>query len=503
VLALLLAGGVVGVRAANGPGEPGGAPEPPKGGGTLRLLSEDRFASLDPAALGSPRQRDVGRLLYRTLMTYGSDGHSVRPDLATGPGVPSAGGRVWTYALRSARYENGNDVVADDVVRGIRRSLARGALPGGWLAGVAAPDRATLVLRFARPFADADWFVALIGAAPVPPTGISASGPYRLASLVVGSSFRLVRNESWDGERPGPDEVDAQLGLSGPAIDRRILAGTGEDAFAVTDKPVLDVVPATDHRQVSGADGSLLFTAMNLRRGPFVDLKVRQALEVAFPVARLRSPATAVATDLLPPSVPGHHDLDLYGQKARDHAGDPARARKLLREAGYDAPVAVTAAVPASAAAMGEVLRSALAPAGFQVTVTVVPDARYYETVGVPARQPDLVSYAWSPDWLTPSAVIPQLFTCAALTTTGNHNVANHCDRGFDQQVALALAELDPKAREAMWRALDERLVAEAVVVPRSFGVSTSLVGARVRGAKSAVCFGGAVDLLRLTLHQG
>jgi peptide/nickel transport system substrate-binding protein len=164
--------------------------------------------------------------------------------------------------------------------------------------------------------------------------------------------------------------------------------------------------------------------------------------------------------------------------------------------------VTVTAAVPRSAAAVGEALRTGLAPAGFRVLVTAVPDAAYYATVGVAARQADLVLYAWSPDWLTGSAVIPPLFTCAALTATANHNVAQHCDPGFDRQVDIALGTLDDDDREAMWRALDRRLVEEALVVPRSFGVATALVGPAVRDAEPAVCFGGMVDLLRVRLRS-
>jgi peptide/nickel transport system substrate-binding protein len=505
LLALVLVGvgTAVGVRAARSPAPgPATASAPAAAGGTLRLLSADRWPTLDPAALVSPQQRDVGRLLYRTLMTYGSDGRSVVPDLATGPGTPSSGGRVWTYHLAPSRYEDGAALVAGDVVRGMRRSLARRGLPAGWLAAATAPDAATVVLAFRRPFADADWFAALTGAAPVPAAGVRASGPYRVASRTSGS-FRLVRNEHWTGSRPGPDEVDAELGLASTGIDQRLLASSGEDAFAVTDKPVLGLARVPDDRRVSGPDGSVLFTALDLRRGPFVDLKVRQALEVAFPVAEVRSAGTTPATDLLPPPFPGHRDLDLYGGKDHGHAGDPATARQMLRAAGYQQPVVVRAAVPRSAAAMGAVLRTALDAAGFDVRLRVIPDASYYATVGVAATQPDLVSYAWSPDWPTASAVLPPLFGCQALTATGNANVANHCDKGFDQQMARSLAELDPKRRAVLWQALDERLVAEAVVVPRAFGTSSALVGTRVRHAESALCYGGAVDLLRLTLQTG
>ena len=508
-LVLLLAG--VGFLVLRGSGSsspratrpaPSASPDP--GGGVLRLLSENRFASLDPTSLLSPRERDLGRLLYRTLLTYDGDGRTLVPDLATDRGTASAGGRVWTYALRpGAVYADGTPVLAADVVRGILLARQRAALPAGLLRAASAPDALHVVLTFGAPFADADSLVALTATAPVPVRGARASGPYQLAAL-SGSSFRLVRNPRWTGTPPGPDEVVAELGLDGPTIDQRLAAGAGGDAFAVTDKPALDIAPAGRDHVVSGPDGSVLFAAMDTRRGPFSDLKVRQALEVAFPLKAVRDAAggDAVgtpATDLLPPAFPGHQDLDLYGGKARKHAGDPSRAQRLLSDAGLPQGVAITVALPRSASAVGAALREGLAPAGFRATVTEVPDARYYDAVGRPATQPDLVLFAWQPDWLTASAVVPPLFTCAALTATANRNVAQHCDPGFDQQVQIALAATDDDTRAAIWRALDRRLVEEARVVPRSFGVASALVGPDVRGARSALCFGGMVDLLRLT----
>jgi peptide/nickel transport system substrate-binding protein len=328
-------------------------------------------------------------------------------------------------------------------------------------------------------------------------------------------SFRLVRNPAWEASadpavRAAPDEVVAELGLDGASIDRRLMASAGDDASAVTDKPALDVSASVpDHRLVQGPDGSVLFTAMDIRRGPFADIKVRQALEVGYPLAATRAAAggsaiSTAATDLLPPNFPGHQDLDSYGQQDRDFAGDPGRARRLLTDAGYPDGVSVTTVVPRTdtARSVAAVLTAGLAKAGFRLTVTTVDEDDYYDAVGVPARQPDLVSYAWSADWPTPSAIIPPLFTCAALAPAANHNVAGHCDHGFDQQVDAANAEPDADTREARWAALDRRLVEEAIVVPRSFGVSTSIIGSAVRHAQSALAFGGAVDLANLTLQR-
>ena len=56
-------------------------------------------------------------------------------------------------------------------------------------------------------------------------------------------SLRLVRNEAYvahDVVQAQPDEIDAELGLEGATIDRRLLSSAGTDAFAVTDKHLLE-----------------------------------------------------------------------------------------------------------------------------------------------------------------------------------------------------------------------------------------------------------------------
>lgn len=505
----LAAGG--GAFAAVSPGGPPRnearpSPSPTSGGGVLRFLTDSAFRSLDPARLTTARERNVGRLLYRSLMTYGEDGTSVVPDLARGPGVPSRGGRTWTYALRpDAVYDDGTQIVAADVVRGFRRAEAMRAPTGGATASVVGTS---VVLQFAVPFADADSVATFMAFAPVPAQGVQPSGPYTLSSFTPGSSFRLIRSEAYVGDvvRAEPDEIVGELGLDGKAIDRRLFESAGDDAHAVTDKAQLEPTTVAPKKRVArGLDASVLFTALNNRRGPFTDVKVRQAFEVAFPLSAVRSAAGGpavgdYATDVLPPFLDAHLDADVYGQKKKDFDGDPLRARNMLAEAGYTDGVALTTVVPTTSLPAAQALKEGLASSGFDLTITTVVPARYYATIGTAATAPDLAAYAWSPDWLTPSAYLPPLFTCAALTPTGNHNVAQHCDPAFDAQIRTALATTDPEDRDHRWNLLDLRLVQEAIVVPRFYGTTTALVGKRIGHARSTLAFGGAVDLGNVTL---
>ena len=532
-----------------------GAPSQTKGG-VLHYLSQSDFEHLDPARVSGPAASDFGRLLYRTLMTYdtksGTADTKVVPDLAESPGTPSDDAKTWTYKIKKGqKYEDGTEITAQDVKYGVERTFSADLLEGpsyyntllanastykgpyrdkSDFKSVETPDRYTIVFHFAKPFADADYAAALTTTAPVPvkkDTGVKydnrpfSSGPYKIKTYQRGKAIDLVRNPFWDPKSSPaigayPDEVVGELALDGATIDQRIATGNGEDANAVTDKPNLE--PASLQKYLNndryknfvykGLDGSTVYSAMNTVRGPFEDIKVRQAFEVAYPLATARTAAGGplvgdFATDVLPPSLTSHQDLDVYGQKANDFKGDPARAKQMLADAGYPNGVTITTDVtdtgPASKVAAA--VKAALAPAGFELDVKQIALSNYYDTIGQPATQPDLVAYAWIPDWPSASRVIPPLFTCSAIKPQGNHNPSNYCDKGFDAQVDRALAETDRSKQEQIWKALDKLLIEEAVVLPRYFGITTWLYGKSVKNVRSSLPFGGEIDLANVAVQ--
>lgn len=529
------------------------APVVGKKGGTLTVLAQADFEHLDPARSYVTNASDFGRLLYRTLTTYankpGLAGTQVVPDLATDLGTPSDGAKTWTFHLKpGAKYEDGSAITSQDIKYGVERTfsdlLPEGAPyfntllvgagtykgpykdPTGDLKGVETPDATTIIFHFMKPLADMRYAAALPTTAPVPKakdTGVKydarpfSSGPYKIESYVRGKSIKVVRNTYWDPKSSPaigayPDVIEGLFNLDGATIDQRLLADQGPDQTALEDvsvqpENVLKVTtdPALKARTITGFDNSVNYVAMDTTKAPFDKVAVRQAMEVAYPkfAARLAgggSTAGDFAHSVIVPTLSAHKDFNLYptpGDK-----GDPAKAKQMLAAAGFPNGVKVTLGETNTPAGLkvAAAVKAGLAPAGFDVTIIPIDPAKYYDTIGTPAKQPNLVNYGWIADWPSASTVIPPLFTCGAIKPSGNNNVANYCNKDFDALSNKALATTDPKAADAIWGQLDQMLLKDAVVVPTLYGKVLSLYGSKVKNAYAGLPFGGEADLANVSV---
>lgn len=524
-------------------------------GGTLYYLNDADFEHLDPARNYVTDTGDFGRLLYRTLTTYapagGVPGTKVVPDLATDLGTASDNAKTWKFTIKQGlKYEDGSEITTADIKYGVERTFSdqlpegppylHDALVGGdaykgpykdkaGLASIETPDKYTIIFHFKDPFADFPYAAALTTTAPVPPTrdtGVKydlrpfSSGPYVLSSYDRGKTFTMTRNKYWDratdpARGAYPDKIIGYVSLDRATIDQRMIADNGPDKDAVTIKIIepenvtrATTDPAIKSRVISGSDGSTIYTAMDVSKGPTKDIKVRQAIEFAWPkkAARIAGGGPLVvgdfAHDIIPPSLSSHQTFNLY-DTGPDDAGDPVKAKQLLADAGY--PNGVTVSLGVNSTPVGQrvaaVIKAGVAKAGITLKIVLIDPSKYYDTIGTPSKQPNLVSYAWIADWPAASTVIPPLFTCGVIQPQGNNNVANYCDKDFDAKVEKAKAETDLKKADVLWGELDRQLIEQAVVIPRYFGKSISIQGSDIKNYWSALPFGGQVDVANVSVR--
>jgi peptide/nickel transport system substrate-binding protein len=524
-------------------------------GGTLSVLNQGGITHLDPARLYTSGGGNIPSLLFRTLTTRnrlpGEAGTKPAPDLATDLGTPSDGAKTWTYKLRDGiLFEDGTPITSKDVKYGIERSFAP-ELPGGapylrdWLVDAAGyqgpykqpdgiraietPDDKTIVFRLRKAEGDFPFLATATQFAPVPRAkdkGVDyekhpiSSGPYMVASYEQKKSLSLVRNPHWSAKNDPlryacPDKIEVTAGLDAAVINQRLVTGAGQDANAVTTDAVvgpeqlaqLGTGSELDKRVARGEFPSTTYLAFNLKKKPFDNQKVREALSYAVNrtsvVNALGGSAVAgPSTTFLPPQAAlGYQPYDYF--PAGD-SGDPAKARQLLAEAGLTNPGIELAHENDDTNGLGPkvaaAVQDAFKQAGVAVTLTAIDSATYRDVTGKPATQPALSLQSWGADWPSGGPFLIPIFDGRQIITAGgNFNLAQYNDPAVNAEIDAINALTDPAAAARRWGALDARIGKLALVIPLTHPKDVYLYGKNV---KNAVPDGwrGTYDLARVSV---
>ncbi|WP_455358636.1 ABC transporter substrate-binding protein [Streptomyces sp. SYSU K21746] len=531
----------------------GPAPELPgaKPGGTVSVLQRDAFEHLDPGQIYVSDELIMQTLYNRTLTTYKIDDRTGRVtlvgDLATDTGKPSDGGRTWTYTLKDGlKFEDGTPITSKDVRHGIERLYAkyqtngptylqqwlsgagqeyRKALPDGPYGGkhlpdsvLATPDDRTIVLKFGQPRAEVPFAVAMPNIAAVPAAKDTkekydkapvASGPYKVRNFKPGKSIEFVRNENWDPKTDAVrhqyvDRFQVSFGHQWVDSTRRLLADQGADKTGMT------WTNAVDPSQISTVLANRAATPRTFTRTqPYVDVvsinmdrikdkRVREALAWAWPSGQVLQQyggpkAGEVAGSLVGPTLKGYQDFDPFGKK-KYPAGNPAKARALLKEAGAEGRTIVYAYAntgPAQNAAV--VVERALEKAGFQVEKKEVDSSTYYTQIGKVKNTFDAYRSSWGADWPSASTVVPPLYDGKNVyDDSANYSHLN--SKPVNDEIARIekIGDIDEAGDE--WMKVSQKILTDEVPqVPLFFNRLYTLWGSGIGGVKWHEPY-GAVD---------
>ncbi len=525
----------------------------PQRGGTLTVLSNQDFSHLDPARNWVMPDMDFGtRLLYRTLVTYraapGAQGSELVPDLAEDLGTPSDGAKTWTFRLKPGlKYEDGTPITAQDIKHNVERSFSPD-LPGGpdyaarYLAGaegyqgpaqgrhldsVKTPDARTIVFELHKPFAEFPFAATLPTFAPVPPEQDKgpqydnrpfSSGPYKIESYTRDKRMVLVRNTHWDPKSDSvrkayPDRIVVTMGLKGNQVDDRLIASSGADASAISwaqlrPESLPKVLTKADvkARLLAESSSCTEMLQMHTGRAPFDDPKVRRAVQWALDreaiVTAAGGPAVAEAAAA---AMPG----SLFtGGKQPDTlkiplAGDPEKAKGLLKEAGKGAGFTTRLTVSTGDKAIGEAIQQALGKAGIEVTIDTVDPSAFYDTIGDTRNRTDLVYTGWCPDFPSGTTFLPFVFDGRSIKEKGNSG--NHSlfkDDATMKRMDEIAAMTDGDAANKAWQELDAQILAKAPVAPAATKRRSLLVGTNVAGAYGHTSWGGQIDYATVGLKD-
>ncbi len=315
-----------------------------------------------------------------------------------------------------------------------------------------------------------------------------SDGPYKIVSYVPTRGFQLARNPAWDPRtdhlrRAYVDRITITEGLSADNVQQQLEAGTAEMEWDAYPPPqdLPGLLSSNDKRLLIAPGGPYyvalnVYLALNQYAGPMRKKLVRQAANYAVDknavIQILGGKRIAATTNqvILPGNVGYIPNFDPYPNKNGN--GDPAKARKLLAQAGYpnglDIKFLYSTLEPGPRIAQS--LQASLQRAGFRVKLIPATGSDFYgKYLYVPSTAKrgvwDIASPGWIPDWFGNNgrSVIQPLFTNPA---PGSSDFGGYSSAVTNRLVAKALTSTSPAQAEAQWRQANAQLMKDAATVP-------------------------------------
>jgi peptide/nickel transport system substrate-binding protein len=534
---------------ANNNSSPGSSPTGFHQGGTLTIYSSATSQVFDPATSQSLAITSQG-LVHRRLTTWDIEPGQepkVVPDLATNTGVPSKGGRVWTYTLKKGlELSNGDAITSQDIKYGLERSFApelsgglsyhktllvggatyAGPYNGKQLASIQTPNARTIVFHLNSPYGDWPWIASMPAFAPVPQSADKnpvrygddpvASGPYEVASDKPGQDVVLKRNPHWvkssDPVRlGGPDQIVFKLGVDDTTAAQQLISDTGDakDAFGSGFVPPAQLKQITSNadaksRLALSNPGALEYLAMNTQRPALQNAKVRQAIEYAvdkraFQLAAGGTQGGDLATTLITPGIPGRQDYNLYPAPP---SGDPAKAKQMLADASAsNLTLTLVSANDSTSLNQAQAVQQGLEKAGIKVKIEPQDPNTYLDTITGGQGDYDLTVSSWQPDFPSANGNISPLFASSQIGG-GGYNLSRYSNPAVDRMIEQATGEVDQQTAQQDWAAADKRIMQDAPVVPLLYTRNAFLRGGDVENFDVSG-FPNYPNYLRISLSNG
>jgi peptide/nickel transport system substrate-binding protein len=388
---------------------------------------------------------------------------------------------------------------------------------GHALAGVAAPNATTLVFHLLSPNPDFPNILTLPFSTPRPveyekyvPDSAQmrqhtlATGPYKIVSYTPTKGFELDRNPVWDPKtdtlrKAYVDKIKVTEGLTQDNVQQQLEAGTADMEWDVT-PPAQDLpslIAQKDNRLIIGPTGPYFvalntYMALNQWAGPMKNKLVRQAVQYGVDknavVQILGGPKIAQAANqfVLPGNVGYIEAYNPYPDKNGN--GDPAKAKALLKKAGYTSPLPIKLLYSQTdpAPRIAQAIQASLNQAGFKVSLVPATGSDFY---GKYLLNPDtakrgvwdIAPPGWIPDWFGNNgrAVLQPLFTAPG---PGASDFGGYNSPITNKLIGKALTSPSLAVATKFWEQAGRQIMADSAAVPINVQKWTVYHSSRVQG---------------------
>ena len=477
------------------------APAVGKPGGLkiFRMASPRDVAVMDPAQIATITDYQIGEAVFNYIARYTYNpplGNALTPELAESWEILD-GAKTYVFHLRKGvKFHAGyGDLTAEDVKWNWERikdpktaSRYQTDFAGSTIEVV---DPQTLRVRFDKPYPS--FIQASLGFRPgfiISPKAMQelgdkwktrpiGSGPFVWDTYTAGTSLVVKRNADYWGTKPKLDQIFFKLKLDDRAAVLAVAKGELDGCYIADPDVALSVAKAPDPNTVfiKSALGQSPFTLwFNLRRKPFDDLRVRQALRYAIDnnaiAKELFGGLAEPIHSFLPPFMFG------YSADVPRYEYNPAKAKQLLKEANVAADWA-----PSMIGDAGLIINRRImeAVASYLTDVGVKVKLEMLET-GVLTQRNNARDFDMTGTYV--ARIDPDQIATPYWTSNSSANTSGYT--GADELVNKAKAEPDPAQRAKYYRDLQVKLSEDS---PAAFVVAVSehlLLNKRVTGMVGA-----------------
>ncbi|GGF26705.1 ABC transporter substrate-binding protein [Aliidongia dinghuensis] len=289
------------------------------------------------------------------------------------------------------------------------------------------------------------------------------TGPFEIKDYQPNQGVTLVANAKYFRGKPKIDGInykfipsDASRDLAFSSGELDLLYGRQDQKWVDREKEqpntVVDVIRPAELAELS----------LNETKPPLDNLKVRQAVAYAIDraaIAQFKGAATAEpAVSVVPAGYLGTIDAKLFPH-------DAAKAKELLKEAGFPNGITITAiqtSLPTMLNSM-QIIQAQLKQAGINLELQVVDHQTFHAQI---RKDLSMAVYYSAARFPVDDIYLTQFFhsRSTVLTPTAATNFS-HC-KVADQEIDQARIEPDEAKQKALWAAAQQKIVDDVCAVP-------------------------------------
>ncbi len=436
---------------------------------TLIYLGHVDVITFDPGLTTDKYSSQIITNIFEGLTRYKKERPDIEPCLAES-WTMSNNGKRWEFQIRKGvKFHNGELLNASAVVKSFNTRLSDKIKYKEWnsfysyLKKVREIDNYVVEFILSEPFAPFLFQMASPHSSIIAPSSYKAgnfipygTGPFRFGNRKEGKFVKLIRNDSYWGK---PAYLSGVIFKVVKDQNWRVLQmknGSADVAYIESWHEYNEVANSKVLKIISGLSTSVHYLAFNVRKGPFKNKKMRQALAHLFNkkvmVKNIFQEFAINATTPVPPGMFGHYP-DL-----KDYEFNINKAARLKDESGYKDKIEVSLYYSENSKNLGNiasVLSRSARKIGMNIKKMPIP---FTELVNIGYEKHDMLMLGWAGDIPDADVYLYSNFTenSGRLNRSGYYNkqVTGLIDKGRKTSVKKTRESLYWNAQKIIHRDL-------------------------------------------------